>query len=350
MKQNYVNHIALVLDASGSMQRRAEDLIKIADDQIYHLALRSKELDQETRVTVYVFNSTAKCVIYDKDVLRLPSIASFYRASGQTALIDATLLSQEDLSLTPEKYGDHSFLTLVLTDGQENASQRSPHLLTTALRNLPEHWTVAALVPDIHAKHEAKKFGFPDQNISVWDVNSKAGVEEAGMMMLNSIDNYMVNRASGVRGTRSFFSTNADAVNAETIKAAGLTPLNPKDYLLVPVVKPKQAKGEGVLNKDKHLVWEITDFVKGVNGGVYKIGSAFYELSKKEKIGGNKALAILDVDSSKVYFGEGVRSMIGLPDGDKSVAPDFNPKYKIFVQSQSPNRHLVIGTKILILK
>lgn len=350
MSQNYVNHVALVLDASGSMQYRENELIKVVDGQIAYLARRSQDLDQETRVTVYTFNSTPKCVIYDKDVLRLPSIASLYHTGGFTALIDATILSQKDLALTPEKYGDHSFLTFVFTDGQENKSQANSFELARLLADQPSHWTVGVLVPNFNAKLEAKRFGFTEGNIAVWDVNSDVGISEVGETIRTATDNYMASRASGVRGTRTLFSTDATAVNADTIRAAGLQSLPSNAYLLVPVTKPREAKGEGVLNKDKQRVWEITDFVKSVNGGIYKIGTAFYQLSKQEKIGGNKALAILDVATSKVYHGDGVRAMIGLPEGDKRVAPDFNPQYKIFVQSQSPNRHLVVGTKVLILR
>src|SRR5690349_14651809 len=120
--ENYVNHVALALDASGSMavSGKARALVTVADGLIEYLAARSKELNQETRVTVYTFDERVKCAIYDKDVLRLPSIADFYKIGGMTALLDATLLAIDDLRLTPQKYGDHAFLTYVLTDGKNN--------------------------------------------------------------------------------------------------------------------------------------------------------------------------------------------------------------------------------------
>jgi hypothetical protein len=109
-------------------------------------------------------------------------------------------------------------------------------------------------------------------------------------------------------------------------------------------------KSQGSLNKDKHPVWEIQDYVEKLNGpGSFRVGKAFYELSKKEKISGAKQLAVFEVATSRVFTGPGVRALIGLPDADATVAPDFNPSYKIFVQSQSHNRHLVVGTKILVL-
>ena len=134
--QGLINHVALVLDASTSMSHLRNKVVQVADEQIAYLARRSKELDQETRVTVYVFADEAECVIYDKDVLRLPSISQYYQPGGMTALLSATLKSQRELAQTAQLYGDHSFLTFVLTDGQENAS----HRCADAPRAIHECW------------------------------------------------------------------------------------------------------------------------------------------------------------------------------------------------------------------
>ena len=118
------NHVVFVLDQSTSMRSHAEALVKLFDNEVAFLAQHSKELNQETRVSVYVFGSqgTAKCVIYDMDVLRLPSIKDLYKPYGNTALCDATVLAVEDLQFTKHKYGQHSYWMLVFTDGYENDS------------------------------------------------------------------------------------------------------------------------------------------------------------------------------------------------------------------------------------
>jgi hypothetical protein len=349
INQGLINHVAFVLDRSGSMQGKEKQLVTVTDGLIKHLAQRSQEMDQETRVSVYFFDHIVECVIFDKDVLRLPSIAAYYTLGGRTALIDATIQAQEDLGKTAIMYGDHAFLTYALTDGKENNSRHRPYSLRTLLDNQAPNWTVACLVPDIMGKIDAKNFGFPDGNIAIWDINSATGVEEVGETIKTSADTYMVGRASGTVGTRALFSTDPSAVNAATIAAAGLKPLANDAYWLTAVPRPRRDRGQGVENKDKHLVWEISEFVRHAHG-TFTVGSVFYQLSKKERIQGNKRLAILEIATSKVFVGDGVRAMIGLPDGDKSVAPDFNPEYTIFVQSTSVNRHLVVGTKVLVLK
>lgn len=335
--QNYVNHVALVLDASSSMAYNGHDrgLVKVADGLVAHLAQRSKELDQETRITVYTFNAQAKCVIYDKDVLRLPSIASLYRAQGDTALIDATLLSLDDLRLTPEKYGDHAFLVYVLTDGEENRSRTMPGTLRVNLDSLPDHWTVAALVPNMSGKHEAKKFGFPGDNIAIWDTSSAQGMAEAGEVIRTSLDNYMTARSTGIRGTKTLFG-GAAQVNKATVAGLGLDPLDRGKFMLIPI--------PAIPDKT-----QIKDFVERECGLVYRIGSAFYQLSKPEKIQASKKIAVVERKTNNVYVGYEARQLLGLPDTEIRVTPEGNPEFTVFVQSMSINRHLVSHTKLLLV-
>lgn len=331
--ENYINHVVLVLDASSSMHGHASALVKVADAQVAHLAQRSKELDQETRVTVYSFADTAKCLVWDKDVLRLPSIATLYKAHGNTALIDATLLAIGDLSLTPEKYGDHSFLVFVLTDGEENRSKSRPTQLATTLTQLADHWTTAVLVPNARGVYEAKKFGFPADNIAVWDTTTQRGLEEAVERISLATDQYMFLRTQGVRGTRSLFSTGADAVNKATISSVGLTPLDPAEFMLVPVPKDTPIK----------------EFVEAT-GRRYMLGKAYYQLMKTETIQANKGVAVVEKKTAKVFLGKQARDLIGLPAMEVRVKPDWNADYDIYVQSTSVNRKLIAGTKLLMLE
>jgi len=336
MTQNYINHIALVLDASSSMGHLQNQLVKVADAQIAYLAQRSRELDQETRVSVYTFNSEVKCVIYDKDVLRLPSIAQHYRPFGWTALIDATMKSQEDLSQTAQLYGDHAFLTYVLTDGAENKSRRwTGGALAQLLEKQAENWTVAVLVPDQIGKFEAKKFGFPVDNIAIWDAKTVKGVVEVGETIRQATDNFMVGRSSGIRGTRSLFSTGGiDTLNKNTVKAARLRPLARDTY--------------DVLKVDK--AYPIREWVQE-QGHHYLVGKAFYQLTKAETVQPQKTVAIRNRKSGRFHTGPEARNLLGLSQVDNDrVKPDLNPEYDIFIQSTSVNRKLVPGTKLLLLK
>jgi hypothetical protein len=337
-KANLINHVVLVLDGSSSIaqSRLVESLIKVADDQVKHLAMRSKELDQETRVTVFTFADDTQCVVWDMDVLRMPTIRNYYGPNGNTALIDATAGAIADLLLTPQKYGDHSFLLFALTDGEENVSITPAGTLSKMIRELPENWTVAALVPNAHGVREAKQFGFPAGNVQIWDATSERGAAEVGLVMSSATDAYMTARSTGVRSTRNLFSTGVDAVNKETIKAAGLKPLPSEAYRIWPVALDREPK---VM---------IEPFVKAM-GATFARGRGYYRLDKTETIQGGKSIVIRRKRDGKVFSGVGVRDMLGLGADAVRVKPDFNPEYDVFVQSTSNNRNLYNGTELFYL-
>lgn len=330
--KNHINHVGFVLDASASMSGVASALIKAADAEIAHLAKRSKEMNQETRVTVYVFSSTVECVVYDMDVLRLPSIAELYHPGGMTALVDASLLSIQDLAMTPEKYGDHAFLIYVFTDGQENRSHAHYSELAGRIVLLPDSWSIGVLVPDARGEREAARYGFPPNNIAVWDATTAYGVDEAVSMVRAATERFMEGRAKGIRGSRNIFSTDAATVNSETIRAEGLRPLPHTSYKIVPVDRDSP----------------IREFVQRC-GYHYTVGMAHYQLTKTETIQANKTLAVVRKSTNEVFTGPQVRSLVGLPATSIRVKPDFNPEYDIYVQSTSVNRKLLAGTCVLLL-
>jgi hypothetical protein len=241
--------------------------------------------------------------------------------------------------MTPEKHGDHSFLVFVLTDGIENDSRNQPAMLKARIEGLPNHWTLAALVPNANAKHEAKRFGFPAGNIEVWDATTAAGVEEGVGRVRDSIDNYMQGRKVGVRSTTGLFSTSSTAVNAQTIAQAGLMPLSKDSYILVPVVKQAGETGTTI---------RIDEFTKSC-GLTYQPGRGFYQLMKREEIQASKDIVVVDKKTHKVYAGQDARQLVGLPDMNVRVTPDSNSDYDIFVQSSSLNRNLIVGTRYLYL-
>ena len=333
--QSRINHVALILDASSSMTGHKKKLIKVADEQIRHLAIRSEELQQETRVSVYTFADTTTCQIFDMDVMRLPSIEDLYTAYGNTALIDATIKSQTDLESTSQIYGDHAFLSFVLTDGQENRSNAKSTDLVRVIAAQRPNWTIAFLVPDRRGETYMTRLGVNPGNIAIWDTTSADGMLGAGNTIKTATETFMQARASGLETnfTKSgLFSTGADAVNEETVKTT-LVPLNQYGYQLIPV----------------HSKERIDDRVNRA-GIPYRVGSGYYELSKTETIQPQKQIIVVDKGTGQAYSGEQARDLIGLPKAiSVKVKPDYNPKYKIFVQSTSVNRNLMPNTEVLVL-
>lgn len=368
--KNLTTHVALVLDRSGSMSHLQNKTIKVADDLIAYLAEQSKRMGQEWRISVYTFGNDVDCHIWDMDVLRLPSMKEFYRIDGMTALVDATFLALDDADKITEHRGDHAFLTYVLTDGHENASRgsgpaagwgRTPiAILAQQMRQrisaLKDNRTLAILVPDNSGVKQANELGF--ENVLLWET-SEDGMERASQAIQASASTYMQARTQGAVGLRSmkkgglFVGANVDA---QAIKAANLKPLPTKDRKITVVVKTedsfeKVVKPANARRKVAETGWfvKIEDYVKRINKGVYPLGDAFYELVKPETIQGDKEIAVVEVDTNKVYVGDGARQLLGLPGTRIRVKPDLNPDYKIFVQSNSLNRHLPHGCQVMLL-
>lgn len=346
-EQPLVNHIDLVLDGSSSMSGHQAAVVKLVDSLVKYLARRSQELGQETRISVHTFADEVECLVWDTDVLRTPSIANLYAPHGNTALIDATITSQRDLSETAQRYGSHSFLTYVITDGQENASrdENGRRMDVGHLKSLfgqqADNWTIALLVPNVIGKRDAIAYGFPKDNVSVWDADSLQGVEEASKVITDATEGYLRGRAAGVVGSRTLFSTGADTVNKTTVTAA-LTPLPGDKYRLIPVAPDGVQKGDKV---------RVDKFIRDDCGMAFQLGHVYYEWSKKETVQPQKRLAVVQKSTDKVFVGTGdeIRQMIGLPNLSTRTAPQANPDYTVFVQSTAPNRNLVPFSKVLVM-
>lgn len=333
--QGYINHIGLVLDASSSMSHLTNATVQVADNQVAYLAQRSKEMDQETRITCYTFSypTDIRCIYYDKDVLRMPSLRDKYRPNGNTALVDATLKAIADLRQTATLYGDHAFLLYVLTDGQENSSRDKYGMeLRRVLQSLPDNWTVAVLVPDNSGIYEAKKFGFLPENIAKWDTTAK-GIAEVGEMLQRQTDVYMTARTQGIRSTRGIFSLDINNLTKSTV--AGVLTRVPKNGYSTFVVQAPEA---------------IKPFVEYQTRQPYQIGKAYYQFTKPETIQPSKQICVRDRNSGDVYTGTQARQILGLPLSEVRVSPADHPDFDLYIQSTSVNRKLVPGTEVLVLK
>jgi len=238
-------------------------------------------------------------------------------------------MALEDLAMIPTKYGDHSFLVYVLTDGQDNRSLTNPYTLSGMIQKLDDNWTVAAMVPDVLAKDDTKHAGFPVGNIAIWDATNAAGVEEAGEMLSKVTDAYMDARASGIRGTRTLFAMDASTVNHKTV-AANLKELT--GFRLEHVKQPTVIK----------------PFIESL-GLPFIQGNYFFQLIKPEKVSDAKQILIRHKISGKIYGGPEARRLVGLPDtGEVRVKPQPNGEYDVFIQSSSLNRNLIAGHDLLI--
>lgn len=348
-------HVTIVLDASSSMHDHTSDVIKVTDHQISTLASRAKS--EEIRVSVFSFSSPqylggldAKCLIYDTDVLRVPSIANLYNPNGNTALCDAMIQVIADQQMIPEKYGDHTHLIYVVTDGEENASrQKSKDSLPAVISLIPDNWTLAAFAPGQHAATLLKRYGFPAGNISVWDPGKRHAARDVGVAMASATSSYLDYKAStGMRSTTSLFSMNAPS--ASSLKRS-LTPMTPGSYWFIPVTAEDLARVQN---------GRIDQFYELKTGQPYTPGRCYYEMTQRVRIQWHKKLAVAILDKNTntedVYVGDNVRSMLGLPPSDAKTEVRVSPGswsgkgYGVFILSTSMNRKLIPGSRLLCMR
>ena len=330
------NEFGLVIDESSSMTPHAAAVVKVVDGLVAHLATRSQELGQETRISVYAFHSrgTDRCLVWNTDVLRIPSIAGMYHPQGLTALVDCTCLAIDDHKMIPTKYGESSFWIDAITDGVENNS-RNPDRLRTLLPGLPEEWTVTAHIPDDRSREFAVRNGFHPENVQLWD--TAGSFELVGQSLIESADRFMAGRAQGIRGYSRGGLFNFATVSASDIER-NLVPLTKGSYTIE--VNTTQ---QGI---------EIRDFVPMAAHRDYHAGVAFYEYGEKSvKVQKTKQVFVQTKGpKGPVYGGPAARQLLGLPDYEVTVQKASFPDYAIFVQSTSYNRKILPGQRVLVLR
>lgn len=332
MNEVLKNHIAIVLDVSGSMYYLTDKVEKVFNNQIKYLRESSLRFEQETRVSVYTFSGPEQiqCLISDVDVARpmeLPRLS----ANGSTALMDAVGLSVEDLKLLPEKYGSHAFLIYLITDGQENTSRKyTVNSFNKLIKSLPSNYSVVGFVPDNNGVRELKNYGFPEGNIDKWDLTER-GVEEVGEKINKSVENYFTARRTGVKSLTNMISSLSD-VNAKNVNK----------------ILDEVTKYNVVINEAVKAV-EIRDLVESKTKIRYTKGCAYYELVKTETVQPTKQVAIQNKKNGKIYTGDNARQLLSLPDYDIKIKPEHDPEWIVYIQSTSVNRKVIPKQRILVV-
>ncbi|THA84438.1 vWA domain-containing protein [Streptomyces sp. A0592] len=345
--QHKVNHVALVVDCSGSMHQHQNQLIRVVDEFVSGLKAESDNLGHETRISLYAFDHRVENLVWDMDVKHLPSMRGLYKVrNGATALIEASLKSLDDLGHIWEEYGEHSFLQIVVTDGEENASGGDrrhdgdmavlgPWLdrITTKMGSLPGHWTSAILVPNSLAKRTAQNYGFPAGNIAIWDADSQEGVKEAIGTVRAAATSFLRGREKGVRGTKNLFAVGQD-VSVDDVRAQ-LEPIAADKYRLLEV--------------DADTA--IRSFVDSHPDVTYERGSCYYQLGSRVQVQPDKEVVVVEKNTDRAYTGDAARSLLfgaGIR-GTVSVKAGHNPELEVYVQSLSVNRKLKANTRLLVM-
>lgn len=333
-KQLLKNHVAILLDTSGSMHGIIGDMQKVLEQRIEFLRKMSLDFNQETRISIYTFDSKPECIVYDTDVTRPIDLGKF-RAQGNTALLDCLNQSICELKLLPEIHGDHAYIVYILSDGCENCSRTiDSNTMRTKLKSLKENWTIAGYVPNMDAGKYLESYGIPKGNIERWDADKK-GIAEVEDTFDRSMTQYYSSRQSGVRSSQTIFSGLKNVNSANVTKV--LDELSKKDFTIV-------------INEDVKALW-IRDIVEDKTGKKYVKGNSYYELVKNEHVQPSKNIIIQNKKTGKAYSGGNARQLLGLPSNMevKLNVGDYG-EWLVYIQSTSHNRNVIPKQRILVLK
>ena len=327
------NYVGIARDHSGSMFGLSKEAMKDYNGLIEQLREASEQEKIDTIINTVTFgiNSSVKQEAVNSSVNAVKPLSS-YITDGGTPLFDAVGELIEMLSSVPDKNDDGvSFLIMVVTDGQENQSSKWKYNLSDKIKELQatDKWTFTFRVPKGYASEITSRLNVHAGNVVEWE-QSERGMRESNIKTKSAIGSFYKQRTAGVRSSSSFYA-DLSGVSMKEVKNT-LTDISAK-VTIWPV------KEGGI---------QIRDFVQKKSKKDYQLGSAFYQLTKREEVQGGKLFAIRHKISGKVYSGEDARDLLGIPNGGSiKMAPGDHGQYDIFIQSTSVNRKLMAGTELM---
>lgn len=329
-------YVYIVLDKSGSMNCIAEKTRQILKKTLDDIKANAQKNNIDVFLSLRQFSYSVDP--YDFDTVRSDSLPSYihFCPAGSTSLFDATGQTINDMKNVDRTTGNkHSYLLIVITDGEENNSTKyNAYSLTSLMQEVQktDRYTLTFQIPFGHKRKFCQNFGIPEGNVIEWEATER-GMEQAYQIQTSSFSNYSSLRSKGVRAVSTYYTT-----DLSNIKPADLNKLMPIN---------NQVKTLKVTHEA-----DIKPFVEG-ELKFYRPGSAYYQLTKDEKLQSYKVVLIRDKATKKIYAGDGARSLIGLPPcsssgGTVRVKVGNHANFDVFVQSSSNNRKLVRGTDLII--
>lgn len=329
-------YIGISRDHSGSMASLASTAM-----QDYNLNINSiKDAAADKNIDTVV--SVIKCAFsgypaknefeaINSSVSSLSPLRTYQTPGSSTPLFDSVGELIEQLEKVPDAgKEDVSFLVMIITDGEENSSRNYTGVsLSQKIKKLQstDRWTFTFRVPKGYAEN-LTKLGIPRENILEWEL-SKKGFEEATARTVSAVSNYYGARTRGVRSMSNFYA-DLSKVTASMLRKE-------LDNIT------QEVQFFNVVNTE-----EIRDFVETKIGRQMVLGTAFYQLSKPEKVQGYKKIAIRNKKSGAVYEGDNARQLLGIPKADEiKLYPANHQDFDVFIQSTSTNRKLIAGTILL---
>lgn len=164
-------HYILIMDESGSMSNAKQETLTAINEQIENCRKIASEMGEDAiSLSLSFFNTHVKKLFVRQNPARIGLLTSVdYKPDGYTALLDAVGMSiqETESKILP----NDDVVMLVLTDGQENASQ---------------FFTFRQIAQQIERLKATGKwtFSFMGADIDAWDLASRLSISNSEVISL----------------------------------------------------------------------------------------------------------------------------------------------------------------------
>lgn len=330
-------HVAFCIDESGSIHGIVKPLVAAYNRNVNDIRDAVLAEGQEASMTALAFGHRTlkhRVLYVGHQVQTIEELKDGdIKPGGMTPLFDSLYRAIKKLEELDDGKEDTAFIINVVTDGQENSSNKpgvSATIKKMREKIATDRWTFAFLVPNGEAAQFSRIYSIPIGNIQEWDTQTAAGTETAFIKSSAAFSTYFGDRTRGIKSKSTFYSDIADLTVRKTRKE--LSKITSQVEFISPVTTAQ-------------IRAVIID-----SGKPYVAGCGFYQLVKTEKkVQPKKMVALRVKTSGEVYCGEKARELLGIDGLTKTVrlVPGDHNKFDVFIQSTSYNRKIPAGTEVM---
>lgn len=194
-----VEHVAIILDKSGSMESIKNPTLTGINEQIQTLRKNSNGI--ETFVTLTNFNDGVEFKYFDKPINEVQELTKEdYIPNGLTAMLDAVGLTINRLKNDiDENNDDVSYLLIIVSDGMENASKEYTFDQVKKLIdecNNDNKWTVTYMGANQDLFDLSNNLGISTSNITMFSTANENDVRMAFSTSSKGLQEYRSKRST----------------------------------------------------------------------------------------------------------------------------------------------------------
>lgn len=205
------NHVVIVLDQSSSMLSIQDEIIDAMNKQLDQI--KEETGDMKTTLSFVVFDSDVSERFWKKNIHQCTMKDFIYSPCGMTAMYDGVGYTLK--KMIDEDNGDEktSYLVIVVSDGQENASKEYHSENIASMVSEAEstnRWTFNYLGANQDLGDVSKHMGTTQVNNYIDFAATKRGMDDFQAKYTCSTSNYFSDRKKGFTSSKDLYKIEDD--------------------------------------------------------------------------------------------------------------------------------------------